>query len=137
MCITGPLKETVDDFWMMVYQNNCPTIVMLCNCWENNMSKSWQYWPLEVGHTMVLGEVREGLELEVSLVKVEDRGHYLVRSLVIKDTESGELRKVKQLHYLDWPDFHVPKSPKHFLEFLFAVRESGCFLESSGPPVGT
>ena len=43
---------------MMVYQNNCPTIVMLCNCWENNMSKSWQYWPHEVGHTMVLGEDR-------------------------------------------------------------------------------
>jgi len=55
---TGPLKETVDDFWLMIFQYNCSTIVMLCNCWENNMSKSWQYWPHEVGHTMVLGEDR-------------------------------------------------------------------------------
>jgi len=54
----GPLKETVDDFWLMIFQYNCSTIVMLCNCWENNMSKSWQYWPHEVGHTMVLGEDR-------------------------------------------------------------------------------
>jgi len=131
----GPLKETVDDFWLMVYQYSSPTIVMLCSCYENNMPKSWQYWPLEVGHTMVLGEDREGLELEVSLVNCEDRGHFLIRSFVLTDTGSGEKRKVKQYHYLDWPDFNVPKSPKHFLEFLYAIRDSGCFLENSGPPI--
>ena len=136
ICLSGPLKETVDDFWLMIFQYNCPTIVMLCNCWENNMNKSWQYWPLEVGHTMVLGEDRDGIELEVSYVHLEDRNHYLVRSFVLTDTASGEKRKVKQFHYLDWPDFNVPKSPKYFLEFLYAIRESGCFSENSGPPVG-
>ena len=136
ICISGPLKETVDDFWLMIFQYNCPTIVMLCNCWENNMNKSWQYWPLEVGHTMVLGEDRDGIELEVTYVHLEDRNHYLVRSFVLTDTASGEKRKVKQFHYLDWPDFNVPKSPKYFLEFLYAIRESGCFSENSGPPVG-
>ena len=65
----GPLMKTVDDFWLMVWQHSSPTIVMLCNCFENNMSKSWQYWPIDVGHTMVLGEDREGLELEVTIVK--------------------------------------------------------------------
>ena len=109
---------------------------MLCSCYENNMPKSWQYWPLEVGHTMVLGEDREGLELEVSLVNCEDRGHFLVRSFVLTDTGAGDKRKVKQYHYLDWPDFNVPKSPKHFLEFLYAIRDSGCFSENSGPPIG-
>ena len=128
--------KTVDDFWLMVQQNNVPSIVMLCNCVENNMSKSWQYWPLEVGHTMVLGEVRDNLELEVSLVKEEDRGHFMIRSFVITDTETGDKRSVKQYHYLNWPDFDVPRNPKQFLEFLFAVRESGCFKEGSGPPVG-
>jgi len=73
--------------------------------------------------------------LEVSFVHVEDRVHYLVRSFVLTDTASGEKRKVKQFHYLDWPDFNVPKSPKYFLEFLYAIRESGCFSENSGPPV--
>ena len=136
VCFSGPLKETVDDFWLMVFQYNCPTIVMLCNCYENNMNKSWQYWPLDVGHTMVLGEDRDGIELEVSYVHLEDRDHYLVRSFILTDTASGEKRKVKQFHYLDWPDFNVPKSPKYFLEFLYAIRESGCFSENSGPPVG-
>ena len=85
---------------------------------------------------MVLGEVREGLELEVSMVHQEDRGFYMIRSFVVKNRVTGDSQKVKQYHYLEWPDFNVPKSPRHFLEFLYSVRESGCFLESSGPAVG-
>ena len=109
---------------------------MLCNCVENGLSKSWQYWPLEVGHTMVLGEDRDGLDIEVSLVQEEDRGYFLIRRFVVKNCSTGEKRTVEQFHYLDWPDFNVPKSPKHFLEFLFAIRDSGCFSKSSGPPIG-
>ena len=74
--------------------------------------------------------------LQVSLVNVEDRGHFVIRSFVLTDPESGDKRKVKQYHYLNWPDFDVPRNPKQFLEFVAAVRESGCFLEGSGPPVG-
>ena len=133
----GPLPTTVDDFWLMVFQYNSSVIVMLCSCVENNRSKSWQYWPVEVGHTMVLGEGgREGLELEVTQTSVEDMGHYMTRNFVLTDLVTGEKRKIKHLHYLDWPDFNVPKSPKLFLEFLQEFRESGAFLESSGPPVG-
>jgi len=135
MLTQGPLPTTVDDFWSMIFQYNSSVIVMLCSCVENNRSKSWQYWPVEVGHTMVLGDVREGLELEVTQTSVEDLGHYMIRNFVLTDLVTGEKRKIKQLHYLDWPDFNVPKSPKLFLEFLHEFRESGAFLESTGPPV--
>jgi len=135
MLTQGPLPTTVDDFWLMVFQYNSSVIVMLCSCVENNRSKSWQYWPVEVGHTMVLGDVREGLELEVSHTGVEDMGHYIIRNFVLTDLVTGEKREIKQLHYLDWPDFNVPKSPKLFLEFLQEFRESGAFLETTGPPV--
>jgi len=131
----GPLEKTIDDFWLMVFQQKSSTVVMLCNCIEMNRDKSWQYWPLEVGHTMVLGEGREGVGLEVTMVNSENRGHYIIRTFTLTDTVTGTRRKIKHYHYVDWPDFNVPESPDHFLEFLLEVRQSGCFLESSGPPV--
>jgi len=131
----GPLHSTVDDFWLMVLQYNSSAIVMLCSCVENNRSKSWQYWPVEVGHTMLLGEVREGLDLEVTYTSLEDMGHYIIRNFVLTERVSGVERQIKQFHYLDWPDFNVPQSPKLFLEFLNDFRESGAFLECAGPPI--
>jgi len=131
----GPLEKTVDDFWLMVYQQNSSTVVMLCNCIEMNRDKSWQYWPLEVGHTMVLGESRDGMGLEVTMVSSEDRGHYIIRTFTLANTVTGVKREIKQFHYMNWPDFNVPKNPDQFLEFLLEVRKSGCFLESCGPPV--
>jgi len=131
----GPLENTVDDFWLMIFQQNCSTVVMLCNCIEMNRDKSSQYWPIEVGHTMVLGESRDGVGLEVTMVHSEDRGHYIIRTFTLTDTISRVKRKIKQYHYVDWPDFNVPESPDLFLEFLMEFRKSGCFSESCGPPV--
>ena len=132
----GPLENTVDDFWLMIYQQNCSVVVMLCNCIEMNRDKSWQYWPLEVGHTMVLGESREGMGLEVTMVNSEDKGHYIIRTFTLTNTLTRVKRTIKQFHYVDWPDFNVPDSPDHFLEFLLEFRKSGCFSEPCGPPVG-
>ena len=55
----------MDDFWLMVQQENSDTIVMLCNCVEMHKEKSAKYWPEEVGDTLLLGENREGVDLEV------------------------------------------------------------------------
>ena len=55
----------MDDFWLMVQQQNSDTIVMLCNCVEMHKEKSAKYWPEEVGDTLLLGENREGGDLEV------------------------------------------------------------------------
>ena len=39
----------MDDFWLMVAQQNSDTIVMLCNCLEMHKEKSAKYWPEQVG----------------------------------------------------------------------------------------
>jgi len=42
---SGPLLETVVDFWRMVWQERAPSIVMIANLEEEGMPKCQQYWP--------------------------------------------------------------------------------------------
>ena len=38
MCIqTGPLPNTLDDFWRMIWENRLPTIIMLTKCFEDRV----------------------------------------------------------------------------------------------------
>ena len=41
----GPLDDTVNDLWRMIYQTDCRTIVMLCNVIEQNFPNCAKYWP--------------------------------------------------------------------------------------------
>ena len=118
--------KTVDDFWLMVYQQNSSTVCMLCNCIEMSRDKSWQYWPLVVGHIIVLGESREVMGLKVTMVNSEDRGRYIIKAfnLTNSSTVIGVKRTIKQYHYMTWPDLMVPKSPGQFLECLLDVRKT-------------
>lgn len=44
--LQGPMEKTVDDFWRMIWQEKCKSIVMLCNVMECGKQKCEQYWPL-------------------------------------------------------------------------------------------
>ncbi|KIH46508.1 Protein-tyrosine phosphatase, partial [Ancylostoma duodenale] len=41
----APTKNTVEDFWRMIWQEQCKSIVMLCNIMECGKKKCEQYWP--------------------------------------------------------------------------------------------
>ena len=46
------MKDTVDDFWQMVYEYQCRAIVMLTRFIEGNSEKCAVYFPRHVGHVI-------------------------------------------------------------------------------------
>ena len=46
---------------------------------------------------------------------------YLVRSLYLKNSQTGETRTVTQFHFLSWPDGTIPTSTRAILEFRRSV----------------
>ena len=68
---------------------------------------------------------RRAILFEVHLVSehvwCED---YLVRSVYLKNTRTGETRTVTQFHFRSWPAHGVPASTKSLLEFRRKVNKS-------------
>lgn len=115
----GPLEHTCPHFWQMVWENNSGGIVMLNKCVERGMNKCYPYWPQA-----------EDPPLEVGTFRIENLGtdeepSYQLSNLKLQNTQTGDSRVILHFHYTKWPDFGVPQNPEVFLEFLYAVRESG------------
>ena len=53
----GPLKHTTDDFWSLVWEQQCPLVVMLTTLVEQGRVKCRQYWP-PVGESRLHGHLR-------------------------------------------------------------------------------
>ena len=45
----GPLSNTVNDFWKMIMEQECKTIVMLCELMEEGEESCACYWPTAEG----------------------------------------------------------------------------------------
>ena len=65
ICSQGPKENTVNDFWLMLWENEVRHLVMVTKLVERGKKKCECYWPQRVGD----GE-RRG-DLFVTLVKLE------------------------------------------------------------------
>jgi len=113
----GPLAHTVADFWQMVWEQGSVVIVMLCRLNENGYQLAQRYWPEEGSDQYHIFEVH----LVSEHVWCDD---YLVRSLYLKNSQTGETRTVTQFHFLSWPDSSIPTSTRAILEFRRKVNKS-------------
>ncbi|KXJ23326.1 Receptor-type tyrosine-protein phosphatase alpha [Exaiptasia diaphana] len=67
----GPLPDTTNDFWRMIWDQNTATIVMLTNVIELGKRKCHQYWP---------ESSQQYGNITVNTIKVEVFADYVIRS---------------------------------------------------------
>ncbi|PAN16227.1 hypothetical protein PAHAL_3G046300 [Panicum hallii] len=95
----GPLVKTFEDFWEMVYQYQCPAIVMVT---QFDSFKCDKYLPLRNGRG-AYGKY------DVQIVKTRTDNHQLwLRKVQVQNKESGKFHSVLHIEYPDWPDHGVP-----------------------------
>ena len=110
----GPMPSTFADFWRMVWEYDCPTIVMVTNLQEEDKVKCHQYWPS-------YGSTTYG-HIKVTLKEVENLAEYSIRTFSVTPI-SGQsrtpmpVREVRQFHFLVWPDHGVPQYATALLSF--------------------
>jgi len=132
ICTQAPLVRTFDDFWMMIWDKNCPLICSLNRLKEGNTVKGDRYWPEHTGETMECGEIGVTLESLHAL----DAFDIIIRR--IKLTRAGQERRVFQLHFLGWPDFGVPSLSlpiRELVPLIAFYRAVGSKHGLNGPPV--
>ncbi|XP_078273461.1 receptor-type tyrosine-protein phosphatase R-like [Rhinoraja longicauda] len=117
----GPMINTVNDFWRMVWQEDCPVIVMITKLKEKN-EKCVLYWPEKRG---IYGQV------EVLVNSIAEHEHYVIRDLTLK--YKGRSQNVKHFWYKSWPDHKTPDSAQPLLQLMLNVAESRQNSPGRGP----
>ncbi|KAM4677202.1 receptor-type tyrosine-protein phosphatase R isoform 2-T2 [Discoglossus pictus] len=119
----GPMINTVNDFWQMVWQEDTPVIVMITKLKEKN-EKCVLYWPEKRG---IYGNV------EVLVNSVSECEYYTIRILTLK--QGSQSRIVKHYWYTSWPDHKTPDSAQPLLQLMLDVEEDRKSFPGRGPSV--
>ncbi|KAJ2558529.1 phosphotyrosine-specific ptp2-like protein [Coemansia sp. RSA 1933] len=116
----GPLRDTVYDFWKMVWEHRTKVVVMLTKEYENGRSKCYHYWPSSVGMSAVYGDLH--VEWQAEAVHPDD-GNIVSRRLCIsRPSVTNTVMCVTHLQYLDWADHSVPETPTGVLRLRQLAR---------------
>ncbi|KAJ8008828.1 hypothetical protein DPEC_G00082480 [Dallia pectoralis] len=119
----GPMINTVNEFWQMAWQEDCPVIVMITKLKEKN-EKCVLYWPERRG---IYGRV------EVLVTAVRESDHYTCRTLTLK--RGGQSRELNHYWYTSWPDHKTPDSAQPLLRLMGDVEEDRTTAGASGPVI--
>uniref|UniRef100_A0A671L0R3 Receptor-type tyrosine-protein phosphatase epsilon n=1 Tax=Sinocyclocheilus anshuiensis TaxID=1608454 RepID=A0A671L0R3_9TELE len=111
----GPLVHTVDDFWRMVWEWKCHSIVMLTELKERDQDKCFQYWPTE--DSVTYGDFT-----------VEIKGDTLCDTFILRDLQlthgpEKQTRLVRHFHFHGWPEIGIPAEGKGMIDIIAAVQK--------------
>ncbi|XP_029580890.1 receptor-type tyrosine-protein phosphatase S isoform X2 [Salmo trutta] len=151
----GPLAETTEDFWRMLWEHNSTIVVMLTKLREMGrvrlrthihasthllthtthvpslflcvslQEKCHQYWPAERSARYQYFVVDPMAEYNMP--------QYILREFKVTDARDGQSRTVRQFQFTDWPEQGVPKSGEGFIDFIGQVHKTKEQFGQDGP----
>ncbi|XP_059156952.1 receptor-type tyrosine-protein phosphatase S-like isoform X12 [Physella acuta] len=121
----GPLAETTEDFWRMLWEHNSTIIVMLTKLREMGREKCHQYWPSERSARYQYFVVDPMTEYNMP--------QYILREFKVTDARDGQSRTIRQFQFTDWPEQGVPKSGEGFIDFIGQVHKTKEQFGQEGP----
>ncbi|XP_075964079.1 tyrosine-protein phosphatase non-receptor type 21 isoform X2 [Anarhichas minor] len=129
----GPLSNTCQDFWQMVWEQGVSIIAMVTAEEESGREKSFRYWPrLGSRHnTVTYGRFKITTRFRT------ESGCYATTGLKIKHLLTGQERTVWHLQYIDWPDHGCPEDLKGFLTYLEEIQSVRRHTNSISDPKNT
>ncbi|XP_067368615.1 protein tyrosine phosphatase receptor type Fa isoform X16 [Channa argus] len=125
MATQGPLAETTEDFWRMLWEHNSTIVVMLTKLREMGREKCHQYWPAERSARYQYFVVDPMAEYNMP--------QYILREFKVTDARDGQSRTIRQFQFTDWPEQGVPKTGEGFIDFIGQVHKTKEQFGQDGP----
>eukprot|EP00064_Thunnus_orientalis_P001232 superscaffoldBa00000082_g1234 len=110
----GPLTHTVEDFWRMVWEWKCHSIVMLTELQEREQDKCCQYWPTEDSATY--GDYTVELKGDTLC------DTFSLRDLVLTFIPEKQTRVIRHFHFHGWPEIGIPAEGKGMIDIIASVQ---------------
>uniref|UniRef100_A0A914PE25 Uncharacterized protein n=1 Tax=Panagrolaimus davidi TaxID=227884 RepID=A0A914PE25_9BILA len=112
ICAQGPLDETAEDFWRMVLQEKCQVVIMLCDFYENNLEKCFQYFPSTPGASIKIGQYT------ITNFFQGESGIESVKWSVLEVCNGKRKVLINSFHYYSWPDHLAPLNPGIVIDLM-------------------
>uniref|UniRef100_A0A8C8TYH5 Receptor-type tyrosine-protein phosphatase C n=1 Tax=Peromyscus maniculatus bairdii TaxID=230844 RepID=A0A8C8TYH5_PERMB len=110
----GPLKETVGDFWQMIFQRKVKVIVMLTELTNGDQEVCAQYW----------GEGKQTYgDLEVVMKDTNKSSAYILRTFELRHSKRKEPRTVHQYQCTTWRGEELPAEPKELVAMIQNIKQ--------------
>ncbi|XP_004860179.1 receptor-type tyrosine-protein phosphatase C isoform X1 [Heterocephalus glaber] len=110
----GPLKETIVDFWQMIFQRKVKVIVMLTELKHGDQEICAQYW----------GEGKQTYgDLEVHIKDTNISSMYTAREFELRHSKRKDTRTVYQYQYTNWNVDQLPAETKELVSMIQALKQ--------------
>ncbi|KAK6733719.1 hypothetical protein RB195_017464 [Necator americanus] len=108
----GPKSNTIEDFWKMIFQEQCAGVVLLCNFYEEGTQSCEEFWPIDSGAYKYYGK------MFVNNKRIDHMDQYDVYTLEVLPDGCSNSILTRLAHCTTWPEKAVPASCRMVLRLI-------------------